>query len=261
LNTSWANSRDFYQQLVAFNRNLQLTDVLDFLFRKKIEDFEAERWGDKTPSYVKYIPIIHKIFPGAKFIHMIRDGRDTVMSAQKKWGVNRYIYMDNYYLMKNWVNHVTLGRRASIDLKANQYLEVYYEELVTTPEKTIKEICNFLEEEFRTEMLDHTRLARRVMGDRPVHSEVQEPISISGIFRWKTEMDMFTRKIADNLAGKLLVDLNYEKDKIPDFSRTEKLRLRFLQVKYLLTSNLRAGLYKSGLLTLNRRKRDWHLYN
>src|SRR4051794_17280172 len=35
------------------------------------------RWGDKTPAYVLHMPLLAEAFPGARFVHIIRDGRDV----------------------------------------------------------------------------------------------------------------------------------------------------------------------------------------
>lgn len=58
-----------------------LPNILDALYRRKLPQ-EVDRWGDKTPLYVQYIPEIQVIFPEAQFIHLIRDGRDAALSAR-----------------------------------------------------------------------------------------------------------------------------------------------------------------------------------
>ncbi len=40
---------------------------------------------DKSPRNSLKIPFILKIFPQAKFIHLLRDGRDTTLSINKEW--------------------------------------------------------------------------------------------------------------------------------------------------------------------------------
>lgn len=40
---------------------------------------------DKTPSNCFRIPFIHQVFPDARYIHIIRDGRDVAFSAMNKW--------------------------------------------------------------------------------------------------------------------------------------------------------------------------------
>ena len=42
---------------------------------------EADVWGDKTPNNTLNLPWLHAAFPNARFVHIIRDGRDAVASA------------------------------------------------------------------------------------------------------------------------------------------------------------------------------------
>ena len=48
------------------------------------EAYAAERgkprWGDKTPLYMQHLPLLEQLFPGARFVHLIRDGRDAALS-------------------------------------------------------------------------------------------------------------------------------------------------------------------------------------
>ena len=41
------------------------------------------RWGDKTPPYVRIVPQLARLFPGARFLHLLRDGRDVALSFRK----------------------------------------------------------------------------------------------------------------------------------------------------------------------------------
>jgi hypothetical protein len=43
-------------------------------------------WGDKSPSYIHHLPLIKRLYPKAKFIHIVRDVRDYCLSIQKAWG-------------------------------------------------------------------------------------------------------------------------------------------------------------------------------
>ena len=42
------------------------------------------RWGDKTPRYMRAMPRIEKALPEARFIHIIRDGRDVALSQRER---------------------------------------------------------------------------------------------------------------------------------------------------------------------------------
>ena len=253
LNREWS---DLVDEVPAFYGTLTeptLAHVLDRLYHKQIIEQGAVRWGDKTPSYVRYLPTLFDIFPSAQFVHVIRDGRDAALSAQKKWG-NRRWYMDMYYLLRNWVRHVERGRAAGLAMPADAYLEVRYEDLVKDPEAVVQQICHFLGEEFMPDLLDHTRLARKQIGPAG-HVEVRQPISTTSAQRWRTEMSEFEKRMADRVAGSTLSALGYELAGLGPLSRTESTRLLLLSAKYAGTQIARQGLARAGLLTLNRGKR------
>ncbi|MEA3377466.1 MAG: sulfotransferase [Chloroflexota bacterium] len=123
LNRNWD---EMVEDVTSFTESLRqptLRHVLEPLYRRKIAPYGARRWGDKTPSYVRYIPTLDQIFPTAQFVHVIRDGRDVTLSALAKWGQERW-YMDSYYLLKNWARNVTQGREAGRRLGPDRYLEM-----------------------------------------------------------------------------------------------------------------------------------------
>ena len=255
LNYLWQDAVSCADQIPVTGGKYRLADILDTLYRQKIKPYGSVRWGDKTPLYVRYMDTIMDLFPDAKFIHLIRDGRDATLSAQRKWGLKQHFYMDDYYLLRNWVTNVTTGRKAGAVIDDRQYLEVFYEKFVKSPEDETIRICDFLSESYEPEMLQHSLLANQIGPGPNQHTEVLKPISTSSLYRWKTEMDLFTRKMADRVAGKLLTDLGYEKEELPDFTLAEIIRFRYLQIKYLLLTFIRNLLYKTGIFSLNRNMR------
>ena len=50
--------------------------------------------GEKTPDYVRYLPLLHALFPWVRTVHIIRDGRDVTLStlewAPEDRGPGRY---------------------------------------------------------------------------------------------------------------------------------------------------------------------------
>jgi hypothetical protein len=230
-----------------------LGQVLDALYRRRIMEHGASRWGDKTPYYVLYIATLNETFPTAQFAHLIRDGRDATLSSQKKWGRQNW-YMDNYCLLRNWVRAVERGREAGRALGLDRYLEVHYENLVGEPGPVVERICSFLGEEVDPRMLDHTRLARAHIGPGG-HTEVREPISSASVGRWKEQMSTFDRKLADRIAGPTLSALDYELAGLGTLKAGEYTRLAYLSLKFAVVDLLRQALTVLGLLTLNRAKR------
>lgn len=87
LNTEWGGLVQDREEFLAALPEPSLAFVLDALYRRKIAGSGAARWGDKTPGYVHHLPALHSIFPQVQFLHVIRDGRDAVLSASKKWAL------------------------------------------------------------------------------------------------------------------------------------------------------------------------------
>ena len=83
------------------------------------------RYADKTPKYVKDMARLTNLFPEARFVHIVRDGRDVVLSFQSlTWGPDAAIEA-----ALRWRNWVELGRAAARDSGEDKYMEVRYEEL------------------------------------------------------------------------------------------------------------------------------------
>src|SRR3974390_761276 len=57
-----------------------LPDIVGLVYRRHLEIAGKPRFGDKTPVYFQIVPQLAELFPGAKFVHLIRDGHDVAMS-------------------------------------------------------------------------------------------------------------------------------------------------------------------------------------
>ena len=103
-------------------------------------------WGDKTPRYLKSVPLLKRVFPAARFIHIIRDPRDYCLSQRKIWNKNIFRAADNW----NTVMSKAMGYGSFL---GKDYHEVYYEELTTNPRKVLTGICDYLGIRFVEDML------------------------------------------------------------------------------------------------------------
>lgn len=109
------------------------------------------RWGDKTPGYLGYLPLLARLFPDAQFLHIVRDGREVAASlVEQRWGPRSTV--DGAFW---WRNKVRAGRRAGRRLSPSRYLELRLEDLVEDPEEVLGRVCAFLGEEYAPEMLQY----------------------------------------------------------------------------------------------------------
>ena len=58
------------------------------LFRRKSK---SDVVIDKSPEHCFKIPFVQAVFPEAKWIHLIRDGRDVTLSIKREWDLRREI--------------------------------------------------------------------------------------------------------------------------------------------------------------------------
>jgi hypothetical protein len=254
LNRFWKDNIDDVNAFRASLPEPRLPYLLDALYRQRGRLSPADRWGDKTPLYIRYIPRLLAIFPGTQFIHVVRDGRDASLSARAKWGAG-HRYMDIYYLLRNWGHSIDAGRRARQALPPTQFFELHYEALVADPHPALRAVCDFLGEPFEPAMLQHTELARSTGGGLDEHTEVQQPVHARSVDRWQCEMTPFEKRLADDLIGGTLREFGYAPADEGPLTAADRLHKARLALKFTLTNTTRTLLYRTGLLTLNRNRR------
>ncbi len=113
---------------------------------------QAHTWVDHTPENISYTYSLLDVFPEAKFIHIIRDGRAIAASILPlDWGPNSIMKVSRW-----WMRMTSFGLAAEKALGPERVLRVKYEDLVLEPETTMRTISQFLGIEFQPAMLQAT---------------------------------------------------------------------------------------------------------
>ncbi len=95
---------------------------------------------------------LSKIWPQAKFIHLIRDGRDVARSnMQMGWAGNMYMGVER------WIEAELIWRQMAKQLPPEHQLSLHYETLIHSPESVLKQICEFIGVDFDSEMFSYTQ--------------------------------------------------------------------------------------------------------
>lgn len=178
--------------------------------------------GEKTPDYVRSLPLLHALFPWAKTIHIIRDGRDVALSAlqwaRRDKGPGRYrLWREEPVAVCAlwWRFQVNAGRRDGPHLSAGHYQEVRYEDLLASPEERLRELAAFLELPFAPEMLSYHEGRTRTEPGLSAKTAWLPPTA--GLRNWHAEMPPRELQLFEALAGDLLSEMGYERafDPIP----------------------------------------------
>ncbi len=181
------------------------------------------RWGDKTPIYCCYLNSIRRVLPEARFIHIIRDGRDAALSLRQMWFSPGW-EIETQAL--SWRDCVLAARRAGVG--RHDYMEVRYEELVLNTRETVKRVCAHVGLTYEEAMLSYYKQAaerlkehkgRSLPDGTPMLTQEQrfqqqqrstQPPDPTCVFAWKRTMDKEERKRFQLVAGDLLKELGYE---------------------------------------------------
>ena len=177
----------------------------------------ADRWADKTPRNVRHLDGIWRMLPTARFVHVVRDGRDVVCSLRTHPRfrvvdgnlVPTGILRDLDECMDRWIHDVEAGIQHQDDPR---YLEVRYEELVGAPEATMRRVLDDLGEPWSDAVLAHHEITAETHD--PVHfpqnAEAVEPVSDTSVERWRTDLTADEQSRVAERLGPLLLRLGYE---------------------------------------------------
>ena len=164
-----------------------------------------DRWGDKTPGYVEQLDTIARMFPDARFVHVIRDGREAAVSMREQhWGPPSLVTGGIW-----WRRKVRLGRRCGGGL-GDRYTELRFEDLVSDPEATLRRTCAFLELPYAEEMFGYRPSAavRQPSFGVGLHRHLTEPIT-PGLRRWDENLSRTQQRLLEAACGAELVQLGY----------------------------------------------------
>lgn len=171
--------------------------------------------GEKTPDYVRHLPQLHALFPSARFIHIIRDGRDVALSvrdwAQGGKGPSRRAMWDEEPVAVSalwWRRFVSTGFRDGAPLGCSAYREVLYERLVEAPVATLTELAEFLCLPDSPAMAAYHVGKTHQRSGRSSKSAWLPPTS--GLRDWRSAMAPRDRALFELLAGEELSALGYE---------------------------------------------------
>jgi hypothetical protein len=106
--------------------------------------------GEKDPEHALHLPTLQKLFPEARVIHIVRDGRGVLLSAwhhNQRSGDEEQQRLDMDSLVdltaREWADRVIQARKTG-NLWGDAYFELRYEDLVADPQRWFGRTLEFL---------------------------------------------------------------------------------------------------------------------
>lgn len=145
------------------------------------ESLGKRRWGDQLGFVEHFADTILTAYRSARMIHMMRDPRDSYSVAMS---TSRYRRGKVGWSTARWLYSAKLAQ-CNLDRYPERYKVVRYETLMTRTEETLRAICDFLGEDFTTEMIEAVTVEceKKVNGWHAVPTDARTRMSSRRISR------------------------------------------------------------------------------
>lgn len=174
-------------------------------YGRRVGKVRPDVWIDHTPDNILSTQPLFDLYPDAKVIHMVRDGRAVAASVMKlDWGPNTVDTAARW-----WIQSLAHGFAAELGHAGERVMRVRYEDLVQNPAGTLQTLCTFLEIDYHPAMLQgagfqapvFTSQGHELVGSRP------DP---SRIGAWRSTLHARQIEIFESIAGAMLRHLDYD---------------------------------------------------
>jgi hypothetical protein len=197
------NKEELITDLFSVKDELTYGLIFKIIYCKMAPAKDIKLIFDKNPVYYLFVPELQKIFPEAKYVHIVRDYRDNIVSHQRVLPSKNPGQLAYRWLRIN--KHLEMHK-----LKAPSYwTSIKYEDLVTEPINHMEEICRFIGMPFYASMVEefssklspvfHENADKKSF--TKFHSNVYNPINTKPIAQWKEHMATEQVQIVESIAG------------------------------------------------------------
>jgi hypothetical protein len=234
--------RIFQQARLSVDKSLNYPQLIDSFLQQK-RDRDGKRVVGATVH--RHFDRLLRIWPDARFIHILRDGRDVARSTiEMGWAGNLYT------ASARWINAETLWSSLRGKLPAERWTDMRYETLVQQPVETLKGLCDFIGVAFDQAMLGYHK-----------NSTYSLP-SPEFMNQWKRKLSADEIRLAEARMGALLVERGYELSGLPPIDITPLMvgRLRLQDRWYTAMFSRRrygTGLYLASKIARRFGPHSW----
>ena len=224
-------------------------------FYAAVAESHGKRWLiEQTPWYGQRLDLVTALFPDAKFIHVVRDGRDVALSFSRTMWWHRSARLN----LSRWQREIKkIALDAKLLLKPEAYLEVKYEHLVADTTAELKKICVFLGVDFDPAMLDpqafidYDQFCKIDLGlvSSQAYSawrkQKSKTVFTDSVEAWRKNDGAFDKSLPPEIS-KWLTHYGYPVE-TPDETEEENVHLREYNLNVLEQENLEKSQYIQAL--------------
>jgi len=216
-NFYWLTKKQAKKDLLAL---VALAYFLTTASSKLETDFKVKYWLEKTPTNEFYLQQIVKLYPQAKFIHLLRDPRSIIASIQKLekeksqskgfvFSLKKLVYF--FYHLIRIKRSFSLAFKNQAMIGKENYLVVSYEELVKQSEKTVKRVADFLKIKYLPILLKPTTAGRSMIANSAWNKgRVKGRINQQSLRQWEKELSKIELSLINLIVGRVGSSWGYD---------------------------------------------------
>ncbi len=241
----WTKPEEYDRDVVQIVRA-----SMDALMRRRLTESGKRILGDRTPHHISFLHEIRALYPNARIVHAVRDGRDVAISGMHAfWHASedrggpvklspeeveirdaylndreaflaegRSIFTEDRIRQRasGWNLHVRRGREKGREFFGENYSELFYEDHLERPHEALRELFGFLAADTAPNVVEEVVEANRF--EKLSEGRARGEESSNTFFRkgisgdWKGVFTGRDKEVFKEEAGELLVELGYEKD-------------------------------------------------
>jgi len=240
---TWEFNDKLKNDILDLGENANYERLIKLIYLNFNSFFKKEKIiliGDKNPfySYRKpYFKIIKKSFPSAKIIHLVRDYKAHYLSMSKiNFENNKPSIVADFWKYSYKIVNDEFS-------KSDNYYYLKHEDLISNPVEELKQLCSFLDIDFKNEMLEYYKIKDLVLekyGDEilKIHSSLLNPITDKFNDKWKTELNENTIKVLDSVVGNYAELAGYKRIFVSKQSLANNLYMSIYRNLYLFYANI-----------------------
>lgn len=200
-----ATYRQWLESEFIFQSCCDFTVDPDLDFHGLVNDFLCQQrdCSDKLAvgaiSHFDFIRLL-RLWPNARFIHLVRDGRDVAYS----WMKEMHLYEKPWFAAEKWREAEQAWDRLVQHLPEGQYLEITYEDMVNDTVGTLTEVCQFLGVDYHDRMLNFSKEGS--------YFTLPDP-KFSGL--WRSRLTPWEIQVVEANIADLLIDKGYKLSELP----------------------------------------------
>lgn len=258
------NKNELQATLIASKDLLTFTLACKIIFYLSSPEKKAHVFIDKNPVYHFFQPELKKIFPDAKFIHLVRDYRAFLVSYHRMVANSTRIYTvkEATDIVYRWMKINMLIEEAK-NRSPQNYFTLTYEFLVNNPSKSMVDICRFLNLAYNENMVQNHQsgihykfLNNDKARFRKIHRNLFQPINPSLIDEWKGKISEENLIGIESIAGKFGETMYGYKLTKPE-KKSTNYELIIKQLKHSLFTILYRKVYTNLWLYYKIKKSIW----